>query len=1102
MINDLSGCVGLTPWYGYGSVFRLTQQGASMTVTTLYKFANSPDGAYPVAGLVRGAGADSNDFYGVTELGGSSASLGDCLNGYGTIFRINLAAGGTNTIMYRFSGGTDGAFPRAGLLLGTNGYLYGTTSEGSGNYGTVFRILTNGLSYSTLHQFTNSAGDGDTPFTSLVQGSGADSTNFYGTTFLGGTNAYGTVFRMNTDGSTFVTLYQFSNVDGSYPGAALVQSYDGNYYGTTIEGGAYGNGTVYRISPQGTLTTLYSFTGSADGGYPDHGSQVSGKGTTMGSFDGYLYGTTSTGGTTGNGTVYKISLATYIWSITGGTITTGQGTPNITWTAGSGGSATISVLVSNSPVCATIVSTNVPVTGGAFNEWYGPFNSWTNVSGFGPIHGDGMNDDTATISNALTKIGLNGCSPVLYCPLTYAIKSNLWLHTRAGVAVVGKDASVSGFKWIGNTGTQVADATTMFSPDEVANCSFERLTFDGQNKSYTLVNHSQTTTATYLDNANTWVDCVFKNTAAGGLGMAGGKYGSGFSNEGFLRCTISNCAVGMETFNADALDGWFVNGYIVNCGVGLMMGNYGGGSLHGYQSVFLGNGTDVFNNTGNNFTSETGNTSWRSYAFYVNVNSGFAFQGPVLLKGNTIIDPVGQPIIIDHQGPFVVMDNTLAFTDGPAIAFTGGNVNVLLLGNTNCFTPFYSIGSSPVTNLVDNVTASRSTLFFTQPDLPVAATNLTRTIIDLPRSFTSASLQTAINGAVDGTVIHVPWTNTNSSYSMTNTVTIPANKDIRIVGDGSLSILSWGSTTPQAMFSLAHPSHATFSHVHLFGNNSGITNSASLINLSGVGTTAARVYLRDSIFMHSANANFDLGDCPNTTVDWRGNSEEYGMGAGLLMEGRGTIKFITTDSGLSALDAIVTNGGTLYVETSYNEDNYTFNGYRDLLVSGASTVMYLSGEQHENGGTNGCTQCGDGFWPSGGTTNAFGVTNFSGIFTMSLVSSISDWVRISGAQTGNVWIVGASTWNSPRATGAFPIIDTTAFTPTQTMNWDYNSGSGVWSTYTNVSSANAAYTRQMFAPSRSTYSDLGPMIRRTNQTDVLIEDSQVEYSEIDLQVTP
>jgi hypothetical protein len=244
----------------------------------------------------------------------------------------------------------------------------------------------------------------------------------------------------------------------------------------------------------------------------------------------------------------------------------------------------------------------------------------------------------------------------------------------------------------------------------------------------------------------------------------------------------------------------------------------------------------------------------------------------------------------------------------------------------------------------------------------------------------------------------------------------------------------------------------------------------------------------------------DVQDCPGLTVDWRGNNEENSTGGnGLWLEGRGTIRFIGTESGASRIDAVVTNGGTLYIEMSYNEDNYQPTmGFRNLLTASNSTVMYLCGVQHEQSGTNGL----DGFWPNGGTTNAFGITNFSGNCTLSLVKGVSDWMRISGAQSGNVWVEGCTTKNSPTLGGLWPITNLTSFLPVQTMNWDYNTTSQLFSNYADIGTATVSYTRTMFAPSRSTYSDLGPMTRRTNQTDVLIEDTILEDSLINLQVKP
>jgi uncharacterized repeat protein (TIGR03803 family) len=270
---------------GCGTVFRISPSG---TETTLYSFGSVPnDGNVPQAGLVQGS--DGN-LYGTTSAGGT--------NDAGTVFRIS--ASGTETTLYSFVGYPyDGYEPLAGLVQGSDGNLYGTTSAGgTSDQGTVFRISPSG-SYAILYSFVGYPYDGAQPYAGLVQdGDG----NFYGTTAFGGTNdGYGTVFRISPSG-TETTLYSFGSSpnDGNAPQAGLVQGSDGNFYGTTSAGGTNDAGTVFRISPSGTETTLYSFGSSPNDGNAPQAGLVQGS-------DGNLYGTTSAGGTSDQGTVFRIS---------------------------------------------------------------------------------------------------------------------------------------------------------------------------------------------------------------------------------------------------------------------------------------------------------------------------------------------------------------------------------------------------------------------------------------------------------------------------------------------------------------------------------------------------------------------------------------------------------------------------------------------------------------------------------------------------------------------------------------------------------------------------------------------------------------------------
>ncbi len=258
-----------------GTVFKITTGG---TLTTLHKFVNT-DGANPDAELAR---AFNGNFYGTTSNGGADLK--------GTIFRIT--PGGTLTTLHNFSGGTDGASPQAGLVA-VNGSFYGTTfSGGASGDGTVFKITSTGI-LTPLHSFDIT--DGANPSASLVQ---AINGNLYGTTSSGGASGGGTVFKI-TPGGALTPLHSFDIADGSGPDGDLVQGTDGDLYGTTEFGGTFGDGTIFKINPiSGTLTVLYNFD-NTDGANPQ-------AGLTQGT-DGNFYGTTSEGGAYGEGTVFTIN---------------------------------------------------------------------------------------------------------------------------------------------------------------------------------------------------------------------------------------------------------------------------------------------------------------------------------------------------------------------------------------------------------------------------------------------------------------------------------------------------------------------------------------------------------------------------------------------------------------------------------------------------------------------------------------------------------------------------------------------------------------------------------------------------------------------------
>jgi uncharacterized repeat protein (TIGR03803 family) len=334
---------------GYGTVFGITTGGTNYNILHSFNESNTNDGAYPVAGLT----LSGSSLYGTTQIGGA--------NNHGVVFSINTSGAGY-TNLYSFQDGPDGQLPDTTLALAGD-TLYGTTPGdsslvGDPNYGTIFSIKTNGgnftvldtfYSFAVLHTFTG--GDGENPCSQLALSGSAFwgiPTTLYGTTSGSGSSNYGTVFRVNTDGTGFTNLYQFTgSTDGKYPqtgllisgntlygtttnslfkintdgggfscltnidGASqLILSMSGNtLYGTTKNGGA-GYGSVFSMNTDGSgFTNLHSFSGGAGGQYPSSGLELYGIGSflAIGPAPCMLYGTTESGGTNGFGMVFSIN---------------------------------------------------------------------------------------------------------------------------------------------------------------------------------------------------------------------------------------------------------------------------------------------------------------------------------------------------------------------------------------------------------------------------------------------------------------------------------------------------------------------------------------------------------------------------------------------------------------------------------------------------------------------------------------------------------------------------------------------------------------------------------------------------------------------------
>jgi hypothetical protein len=295
--GDKGSFIGTTLFggIGAGTVFELTPSGSSYSEKVLYNFKGGLDGESPW-GIVADAGGT---IYGITFLGGSSGNGG---NGWGTVFKLTPGGSGyTESVLYRFTGGTDAWEPVGPPVLDANGAIYGVSSFGGArNDGAVFKLAPNESGYveSVIYSFPGGSG-GQLPQAGLTIDKHA---SIYGTTMYGGsTQGYcgsdggcGTVFKLTRKGSGYSEsiIHAFNGSDGNLPfGVVTSSERTGAIYGTTYWGGVKGVGVVFKLTPHGSTyaeSVLHNFKGNADGFLPE-GTLLLGSG-------GVLYGTAALGG--------------------------------------------------------------------------------------------------------------------------------------------------------------------------------------------------------------------------------------------------------------------------------------------------------------------------------------------------------------------------------------------------------------------------------------------------------------------------------------------------------------------------------------------------------------------------------------------------------------------------------------------------------------------------------------------------------------------------------------------------------------------------------------------------------------------------------------
>lgn len=321
---------------GNGIVYKVLPDGIGFTKIHDFQSGAGIGGIDPYGALV----SDGTFLYGTARLGGA--------NGLGTIYKL-MPDGTGFSVLLNFAGTANGKYPQSTLIYdGT--YLYGTTTDGgSGNNGTVFKILPDGTGYATLINFNGA--NGTFPASLL-----SDGTWLYGTTQGGGTDGFGTVYKIKPDGTGFITLHTFLNSTELHPHSDLIKV--GSWlYGTTYDGGQYNKGTIYRLKTDGTgYEKLVDFDGAQNGEYPEGG---------LISIGNYLYGMTTKGGTAGDGTVYRlcpqVSFSQVLTICPGESVTVGSSTYNVT--------GVYTDVLTGVNTCDSVVTTNLTVrTANTFSQ--------------------------------------------------------------------------------------------------------------------------------------------------------------------------------------------------------------------------------------------------------------------------------------------------------------------------------------------------------------------------------------------------------------------------------------------------------------------------------------------------------------------------------------------------------------------------------------------------------------------------------------------------------------------------------------------------------------------------------------------------------------
>lgn len=540
------------------------------------------------------------------------------------------------------------------------------------------------------------------------------------------------------------------------------------------------------------------------------------------------------------------------------------------------------------PTCAPVIVPDPPVeppvpSGPSEEEFVGPFPSWVTAG--------------QDLQAAFDQIGNEGSqSSVVFIPAgTYTITKTLKLNNKTNISIIGADPATTKIVWAGPAGGRMIEINgTSYS-------RFNRITWDGKGIATIAINQSWDGVIEHFDTGNEYSDNVFQDVD---YGIYGGHSGFGFAETTINRCKfLRNRIAGISCGNFNALDCWVWSSYFEDCGIGITNA-FGAGNFKVYGSVFKG--SKVADITIHN-TSE--------FAFRDNysINSKMflhaAFTGnpcSTTLQGNVILDPIDDLCIkIENQGPVTFIDNTIRSRPGavgPVVSNPSWpNSTFFSLKNTFTVENPLQVSWSIVD---DNPTASLSGL--KEPVLPGTPKKTTKTIREVPAGASTFVIQGLIN---QGGIVHFP----HGNYSITETLTIPANSSVQIVGDGhgdrKPTRLIWAGTTGP-LLKVIGPSKAILRDISLRGEH-------LVTNILLTNSTGGRVYT-DQIQDHSNQVNLLIGGdvsvlCTNSQFSSSPKSVQVIKGTAILYAGAQSGNVLSYEL----------NGGTILIRDVWYESNLT-----------------------------------------------------------------------------------------------------------------------------------------------------------------------------------